>query len=346
MNSRLADFIQSSKQTTGSSSTELAKPEPTANKLSQFLGSVRRASSVRRSSFVIKESPASGAIPTTPPPPAVVKPDTSLVTNVQDLWQRKAPKSHNAFRFAEKATQWQQQGVLSEALQDLTEFEAAANKPLSTFTLELASAVCFLETDLEELKESVEQQLVQVAARQAQAEEQIRTMSIELAELKRTQTVKSPASPKTHPESGRPPLRVMALSKPKKPPVALVLTNQYALPKNLSNITTLEIERALRAVDEELASRGGFEGEVYTFQRKRDGRMLNPDAKFVGGKIAALFEFKSEKERKVKTFMIAKDCRGTSEPVEDVTSRYRDQSKYILAFDEENDSVIVGCYRE
>lgn len=61
--------------------------------------------------------------------------------------------------------------------------------------------------------------------------------------------------------------------------------------------------------------------------------------------MAALFEFRSQ-DKKTKEFMISSDVRGAKEPVEDTESRYGDMHKYRLAFDENDDRTIVGCYRE
>jgi hypothetical protein len=72
---------------------------------------------------------------------------------------------------------------------------------------------------------------------------------------------------------------------------------------------------------------------------------LNKDNKWVGGKVAALFEFKGE-DKKTKDFMISTSVRGAKEPVEDTESKYGDTHKYRLAFDADDDMTIVGCYME
>jgi hypothetical protein len=48
---------------------------------------------------------------------------------------------------------------------------------------------------------------------------------------------------------------------------------------------------------------------------------LNKENKWVGGKVAALYEFKGE-DKKIKDFMIASSVRGAKEPVEDKESKY------------------------
>lgn len=116
-------------------------------------------------------------------------------------------------------------------------------------------------------------------------------------------------------------------------------------PKELSGESTKVLQAIALALSHELETRGGFEGEVYTFLKKKEGKLLNKENKWLGGKVAALYEFVGQ-DKKHKDFMIAVDVRGAKEPVEDTQSKYGDQHKYRLQFDPENDMTITGCYRE
>ena len=70
---------------------------------------------------------------------------------------------------------------------------------------------------------------------------------------------------------------------------------------------------------------------------------MEQDNKYLGGKLAATYEFKDE-TKKTKDFYIAIDFRGV-EPEEDKVSKYADQARYKLTFGDD-DNVITGCYRE
>jgi hypothetical protein len=88
-------------------------------------------------------------------------------------------------------------------------------------------------------------------------------------------------------------------------------------PTDLSNESSATLQAVQKLIMKELDQRGGFEGEVFTFIKKKEGKILNKDNKWIGaGKLVALFEFRGA-DKKVKDFMISAECRGAKEPVED-----------------------------
>ena len=119
-------------------------------------------------------------------------------------------------------------------------------------------------------------------------------------------------------------------------------------PKHLEIESTKHLQALVGAIDAELKTRGDKldATTLYTFVKKKEGKLLNKDGKYVslaGAKVAALFEFKSA-DKKSKDFMISSSCRGIKEPEEDKTSKYGDANKYYLFLDD--DDVITGCYKE
>jgi hypothetical protein len=116
-------------------------------------------------------------------------------------------------------------------------------------------------------------------------------------------------------------------------------------PSDLSGESTAQLQTIAKLIAKELENRGGFEGQLFTFLKKKEGKLLNKENKWVGGKVVALFEFRDE-SKKVKEFMLSTSCRGAKEPVEDTQSKYGDTHKYRLQFDPDDDMTIVGCYRE
>lgn len=112
----------------------------------------------------------------------------------------------------------------------------------------------------------------------------------------------------------------------------------------MENASTTAMLKMQALISKELELRKVIEGApIYTFVKKKEGKLLNRDNKYVGGKVCALYEFKTP-DKKTKDFMIRTECRGQKEPIEDTVSKYMDQSKYRLVFDD--DDAIIGCYQE
>ncbi|KAH9259960.1 hypothetical protein BASA81_001720 [Batrachochytrium salamandrivorans] len=313
--SKLAQFIasaQEQQQDAAVSTPAQAEPaEPAAGRLSQF---VRRISLSRRPSAA---TPAAAPTAASSPP------------SLHALFGVKLAESQPAFALAKQTLEWKAQGVFD----NLEEFGGKTDgKTPQLLALELAQHVVDLETALMALQQ------------QASSNVGVGRPPLLPSSPARSSNLAPASSSPRHQAPSRT-AAAAALASSSEERTDPIIMNKFTLPVDLSNETTVDIQDILHRVNQELESRGGFQGEVYTFLKRKDGNMLNRDGLYVGGKIASQFEFRCDTDRKIKLYFISAKCRGTAEPVEDLISKARDQSKYQLALDPDDDMVIVGCYK-
>lgn len=315
--SKLAQFIasaQEQQQQEPAAPAQAEPAEPAAGRLSQF---VRRISLSRRPSAAAAAAPSPTAASSSPAP------------SLQASFDAKLAASQPAFALAKQTLEWKAQGVFD----NLEEFgDKTEGKTPQQLALELAQHVVELETALVALQQ-------QASSHGGGGRPPLPASSpARLSNLSSSPRHQAPSRTAAA-------AAATALAPSSEERTDPIVMNKFTVPVDLSNEATVDIQDILNRVNQELESRGGFQGEVYTFLKRKDGNMLNRDGLYVGGKIASQFEFRCDTDRKIKLYFISAKCRGTAEPVEDLTSKARDQSKYQLALDPNDDMVIVGCYK-